>query len=225
MSTKPYNLFLDDLRSVEEAYRQEKHEMFLHKEWIIVRSYDEFVSYIHRNGLPELISFDHDLDETHYTPKEYWLDYKASEAYQDAQTYKIKTGLDAANFVIDYCNEYKKDMPKTYSHSANPIGRDRINEVIHKYRRLSGDHNRFDTNVRLKKTLMYCSQYVDVNLLFSGIYCTDIPHLYAYDATIESIIERHESSIASFNQSSMLTTFINNIKQCKLIDIELSVKL
>jgi hypothetical protein len=31
------------------------------KKWQIVRSYDEFVAWIERHGLPDFISFDHDL--------------------------------------------------------------------------------------------------------------------------------------------------------------------
>lgn len=41
-------LYLDDLRSVPKGF-------------ILVRSYTEFIFYIQQNGLPDFISFDHDL--------------------------------------------------------------------------------------------------------------------------------------------------------------------
>jgi hypothetical protein len=32
----------------------------------VVRSYDEFVAYINENGIPDFVSFDHDLADQHY---------------------------------------------------------------------------------------------------------------------------------------------------------------
>jgi hypothetical protein len=44
-------LYLDDIRTPKT------------KGWDIVRSYDEFVKWIEENGLPDKLSFDHDLGE------------------------------------------------------------------------------------------------------------------------------------------------------------------
>ena len=44
------NLYLDDLRSTPENFER-------------VYDYDEFVNFINKNGVPEFISFDHDLGE------------------------------------------------------------------------------------------------------------------------------------------------------------------
>jgi len=57
-----YHLFLDDVRMPGDA------------SWIrlpsarydIVRSYDEFVEFIQERGVPEFVSFDHDLADEHY---------------------------------------------------------------------------------------------------------------------------------------------------------------
>lgn len=216
MSKTPYNLFLDDLRSPQDAYDQEKHEMFLHKEWVVVRNYDEFVSYIHNNGLPQLIAFDHDLHEEHYTPKEFWNNYQDSMAYQDARVCQHKTGLDCAKFLIDYCEEYSKPLPDWYSHSANPIGRDRIHDIMFYYKRYSNQSFNTEKKVILKKALTYGGQFVDVTLLPKGIYMTKKPCLYEYTETIESII----NSIMSPSDS-----FKNNIRDCQLTEIELSWKI
>ena len=44
------NLYLDDLRTTPEGFER-------------VYSYEEFVAYLQRHGLPDFISFDHDLGE------------------------------------------------------------------------------------------------------------------------------------------------------------------
>ena len=49
-------LFLDDIRTVDMVY-----DKSIVSEFDVVRSYDEFVNYIHKNGLPDFISFDNDL--------------------------------------------------------------------------------------------------------------------------------------------------------------------
>ena len=53
---KPRRLFLDDIRSVEMVYPKT-----FESEFDIVRSYDDFVRYINKYGLPDFISFDNDL--------------------------------------------------------------------------------------------------------------------------------------------------------------------
>lgn len=226
MPKQPYNLFLDDLRSPQDAYDQEKHEMFTKKEWVVVRNYDEFVSYIHNNGLPELVSFDHDLHEEHYTPKEYWADYEKSMLFQDAASpkYTNPTGYECAQFLIDYCEEYQKPLPEYYSHSANPVGRDRINDILFYYKRYSG--KTFDTTKKtiLRKALVYCGQFVDMNRLYSGIYTTTVPQDRAFDTTIKDIIEFYEEHAKSFGRE-LSQEFRDNINQCELKEIEISFKL
>jgi hypothetical protein len=49
-------LFPDDIRTVETVYSKENV-----KDFDIVRSYDAFIDYIRKNGLPAFISFDNDL--------------------------------------------------------------------------------------------------------------------------------------------------------------------
>ena len=49
-------LYLDDVRIPQT------------EGWEIVRNYDDFVKWIEENGLPDIVSFDHDLAEVHYDP-------------------------------------------------------------------------------------------------------------------------------------------------------------
>jgi hypothetical protein len=66
--------------------------------WVL--NYLEFKMWIEKNGLPDIISFDHDLAFEHYTPEHLWTDYQLSKEHQDAQNYKEKTGLDCAKCLV-----------------------------------------------------------------------------------------------------------------------------
>ena len=35
------------------------------KKWVVVKNYDEFTEYIEKNGIPDYISFEHDLAPEH----------------------------------------------------------------------------------------------------------------------------------------------------------------
>jgi hypothetical protein len=99
-----------------------------------VKDYEEFVEWITVNGLPDGINFDHDLADEHYcTPPSLWDDYEASKAFQEKQNYKEKTGLDCAKWLVDYCIDNNKELPKWYSHSANPVGRDNIDGLLNNF--------------------------------------------------------------------------------------------
>ena len=61
-----YNLFLDDIRDPQTSVFLRNQDFYRNTKWVVVRSHDEFVSYITHNGMPDLISFDHDLADEHY---------------------------------------------------------------------------------------------------------------------------------------------------------------
>jgi hypothetical protein len=132
-------LWLDDLRNpylnIEGRVPEEDGTI----EWVL--NYKEFTEWINKYGLPYLISFDHDLAEEHYTPEEYWDDYDKSKAYQDSKNYVEKTGLDCAKWLINYCIKNKLNLPKFYSHSANPVGRDNIINLLNKMNNDRGINN------------------------------------------------------------------------------------
>jgi hypothetical protein len=125
------NLFLDDCRTLEEAHNFTLNPIYKNWKWSIVRSYDEFVTFIETNGLPEFISFDHDLADEHYAPKEFWDD-----KYNDwaaGQNFKEKTGLECAKWLVDYCMDNELDLPDYYIHSANPVGAKNIYDYFESY--------------------------------------------------------------------------------------------
>lgn len=122
--TQKYNIYLDDVRTP------------VADEWVVVRSYDEFVAKITELGLNniEYISLDHDLGDT--AMQEYFQN--VSPNYQlNYDNIKEKTGLDCAKWLIDHFYDknpkrlemhrndkrsYPLIFPTVYVHSANPIG-------------------------------------------------------------------------------------------------------
>ncbi len=100
-------------------------------EWVL--NYDEFTAWVNKKGLPDVVSFDHDLADSHYTPEEYWHDYQLSKEYQEAQVHTEKTGKDCANWLVAYCMDRNLPLPKWYVHSANPVGADNIIGLLRGY--------------------------------------------------------------------------------------------
>ena len=109
-------LFLDDLRSVDMIYPNPNMD-----EWAIVRDFHQFVNYIQRYGLPDYISFDHDLGMEH---TRFYFQNGGHESPPDPlnANFKEKTGYDAAKWLVDYCVVNNKKLPSYRVHSANPIG-------------------------------------------------------------------------------------------------------
>lgn len=74
--------------------------------FVWVKNFEEFVNYIETNGVPEFVSFDHDLG------------------------YGLKKGAVCAQWLKDYCQENNLPLPKFYAHSANRHGRKKINTIL-----------------------------------------------------------------------------------------------
>jgi hypothetical protein len=124
-------LWLDDIRNpfINLEGRVPKEEGTI--EWVL--SYEQFVQWINMFGLPDIISFDHDLADEHYTPPQYWENYQESKEYQEAQNYLEETGMDCAKWLVDYCMDNDVPLPIYYVHSANPVGADNIRGLLGNY--------------------------------------------------------------------------------------------
>ena len=125
-------LWLDDLRN--PFIDEEKRVPIGNDKWNInwVLNYEQFVQWIEIYGLPDAISFDHDLADEHYTPEYFWDDYEESKKFQEwrGKTYQEKTGMDCAKWLVDFCMDNKVELPKFYVHSANPVGADNIRGLL-----------------------------------------------------------------------------------------------
>lgn len=89
-------LYLDDLRPTPEGFDR-------------VYSYEEFVDYLEREGLPDFISFDHDLGED-------------------------LSGYDCAKYLVEYCLEHQLPLPDYQVHSQNPVGKENIERLLENFR-------------------------------------------------------------------------------------------
>jgi len=85
-------LYLDDIRNPKE------------KDWIVVRNYYEFKEFILREGLPSIMSLDHDLGG-------------------------IYSGLDCVKWLV-YEKGFDLRDVDIYIHSANPVGRSAMEGLI-----------------------------------------------------------------------------------------------
>ena len=117
-----YNLFLDDERHPQKAVLAKlvtKHiDLYNTGEWEIVRNYEDFIKIIEEKGLPNIVSFDHDLADITYN------NGKMSFSYRE------KTGYDAAVWLANYCYDNGFKFPKYQVHSANPTGKENIERYL-----------------------------------------------------------------------------------------------
>lgn len=122
-----YKLFLDDIRNPKDVLNYIDNDIYSLNNWVIVRNYDEFVQTIEKNGLPTIISFDHDLAYDHYLD-----DNQNGDIDYDNLT--EKTGYDCAKWLVDYCIiKMSKITSRCYVHSMNPVGKVNIETLLHNF--------------------------------------------------------------------------------------------
>lgn len=119
-----YKLFLDDERLPSHV----KWVEMPNGPWVVVRNYDHFVKYITQHNMPTFVSFDHDLSMEHYVEG-----YAGKDPTYE--TYKEKTGMDCAKWLVEYCIEYNLDFPDYQVHSMNPVGSKNIRSYIESYKK------------------------------------------------------------------------------------------
>lgn len=120
-----YKLFLDDVRVPSDV----KWVELPVGPWVIVRNFLDFKVVIGTRGLPEHISFDHDLASEHYDPA-LWKKFGIS----DYKKLENPTGYDCAAWLIEHCRTFDKDFPSYTVHSMNPVGAARIKATIEHYK-------------------------------------------------------------------------------------------
>lgn len=125
-------LFLDDWRepaicATYMGVRGVNHQIY-HGQWEIVRSYGQFIKWITENGMPDFISFDHDLGDVDELKENLdvneWFDLEGNKEY---------TGMDCARWLTNYCMDNGCKMAKFAVHSDNPGGRENIAGLINNY--------------------------------------------------------------------------------------------
>lgn len=126
-----YNLFLDDERIPEGAYRYTNMPVYILHDWIVVKNYDEFTEYIKLNGIPNMISFDHDLVYEHYNYNgQSKINYNVGE----------KTGYHCAQWLINHCLDGEISIPLVILiHSMNVSGSENIKSLFDTYNKVHGE--------------------------------------------------------------------------------------
>ena len=112
------NLIIDDLRDVQMCFNTSGNPMFKDLSWSIVKTFDEFVDFIDKNGLPNVISFDHDL-----------ADFKDGREF---------TGMDCATWLTNYCMDNEVKLPLFFVHSDNTVGNENIRTLLSNFRKHVG---------------------------------------------------------------------------------------
>lgn len=127
MPNKPsyYHLFLDDCRKPKDVTWVELPPY----NWVIVRSYKEFVETIKQKGVPTTVSFDHDLADEHYA--EYARVHAVNPPLKiDYTRFNEKTGYECAQWLTNYCVDNNVEIPYYYLHTLNAVGRMNIFSVM-----------------------------------------------------------------------------------------------
>lgn len=127
-------IFLDDLRTLDMIYPKADP-----KDWVIVRDFYQFVNYIQKHGLPDFISFDHDLGFEH---TKYYFENGGHDSPPDPlnANFKEKTGYDAAKWLCEFCLDNDLKLPRYFVHSHNPVGAANIKAYLENFKKHLG-HN------------------------------------------------------------------------------------
>ena len=124
-----YNLFLDDFRRPEDAFNYMGLPIYNLEDWVVVRNYYAFISVVQGKGIPDVVSFDHDLADEHYKNQEF--DYNSPDSE--------KTGYHCAKWLIDYCLDNNEELPKRIIiHSMNPYGSRNIESLFKTFAKVYG---------------------------------------------------------------------------------------
>jgi len=103
---KPYCLFLDDCREVKDI---DWIDLPSHINWVVVRNFEQFETYIKLHGVPTTISLDHDLNSTELN------------------------GMDCVKWLVEFCFEHNHKFPEYYLHTLNDAGKKNMKSYIESY--------------------------------------------------------------------------------------------
>lgn len=102
-----------------------------------LKSYNDFVDWIKKNGLPDGICFDHDLGYD-IDPNDDYIKYINGEIssysllpYNDNE----KTGYDCAKWLVEYCIKNGLKYPPYNIQSDNTVGAENIDTYIKNYKK------------------------------------------------------------------------------------------
>src|SRR5210317_630558 len=128
-------LYLDDKRVPVKAIPG-------HEDWVVVKNFDEFKDYILENGVPDYISFEHDLHEEHVQD---YVNYQGQGImainYGD---FTVETGLDCLKWLCEHIQEdHEKGEGKLKLnlvgiHSFNNLGVENLRHMANSFKEHMG---------------------------------------------------------------------------------------
>jgi hypothetical protein len=105
-------LFIDDVRELTDITGLPEGD------WAVVRSYSEVMSYLLIKGMPDFISFDHDLGDDNYDGYKIAQDLCKCDDAERTKGVEYLTFPDGFDFSV---------------HSANPVGSENIRMYMNNY--------------------------------------------------------------------------------------------
>lgn len=150
-----YNLFLDDERNPSDVTWK---NIPRDRPYDIVRNYQQFVDHVTLYGVPDFVTFDHDLADEHYVHmlKDCQENSTGQMMFEVADPTTLfveddegglnltfnygpeKTGYDCAKWLVDYCIDRGIVFPPHEVHSMNPVGAARIHYYIENAKKHAG---------------------------------------------------------------------------------------
>jgi hypothetical protein len=142
MKNKLKCLFLDDQRDPKNAYvhigtgHDHKKKSLIElsgieaDDWSVTRSYESFSHYLKYVGIPDVVSFDHDLSEEHM---KHYFTVTQQIGIVDYGNLKPDSGFHCAKLLCQKCLDTNTKFPKYYVHSANKWGGENIKNYIENF--------------------------------------------------------------------------------------------
>jgi len=120
--------------------------------FVWVKNFYQFVDYIKKNGIPQFISFDHDLNNR-----------GGGDGLSDEQKLE-NNGANCARWLVEYCRKNGCSLPRFYIHSANPRGSVEINKVL-----TNEQHKQQAVHIRLTESELHEIIKEAVNTILNDI--------------------------------------------------------
>ena len=129
-------LWLDDLRNPTDNIwndwitRQGVNPTDYDITW--VKNYDDFTYWIVKNGLPDVVCFDHDLGQD-IAIERYTTGGMTKTQAKRLKKLETMSGFDATKWMVNYCMDNDLRLPDWYIQSANPVGAENIKSYLQSF--------------------------------------------------------------------------------------------
>lgn len=190
-------IFLDDIRNPNDVkvYLPEKEQIkYLCREWVIVRSFSEFKTYIENNEIPDFISLDHDLGCNEY-----------GEEYP--------SGYHACKWLAHYLRKKESfGLPIVLCHSQNPIGKENIEYYWNNFLKSKN----MNDNMKQQQTPTLCNRIDKISNKFETNYYKVSYNQLENDYFTNSYIKlKNDLSIDQFDEPSSYLKLLEDLEEVK----------